>query len=96
MKRPCFNRYLDAAMFHALRELATVLDEKESAQMLVARNLRAQCYLNMSRFTDAQQEAENVLKWDKRNGTAMFVRAEALYLQCKVRDELVYSVFAVW
>ncbi len=49
-----------------------------------ARKLRAQCYLQTAQFNEAEREAARILVWDPYDDVAMLVRAEALYLQCKV------------
>ena len=76
-------RYLDAAIAHGAREAA--IFGFESGEMLTSRNLRARCYLNLSRLGEAQAEAEQVLKFNSSDGTALWLMAEALYLQCRVR-----------
>ena len=46
--------------------------------------MRAQCYLHTTLFHDAEKEAARILVWDPYDESAMLVKAEALYLQCKV------------
>ena len=77
-------------MYHGLRELGAVYEEKETPDILAARLLRGKCYLNMAKYQSAQNEAENVLKFDAGNVTAMYVLGESLYLQCKVKFKISY------
>ena len=82
-KHTLIVRYLDAAIAHGAREAA--IFGFESDEMLTSRNLRGRCYLNLSRLREAQAEAEQVLKFNTSDGTAVLIMAEALYLQCRVR-----------
>ena len=76
--------YLDAAVYHGVRELGE-WEEKETIDILAARILRGKCYLNMGRYRFSQAEAEKVLESDPYDSTAMYILGESLYLQCKVR-----------
>ena len=79
-----FFSYLDAAIYHGCRELGE-WEEIETPDILAARILRGKCYLNMGRYRFSQAEAEEVLKSDPYNSTAMFILGESLYLQRKVK-----------
>jgi hypothetical protein len=40
--------------------------------------------LQTTQFNEAEREAAKILVWDPFDETAMLVKGEALYLQCKV------------
>ena len=92
---PKYFSYLDAAIFHGVRELGE-WEEKETTDILAARILRGKCYLNMGRYRFSQAEAEKVLESDPYDSTAMFILGESLYLQCKVNFCCIYMVKSLY
>ena len=58
--------------------------ESETPEILLARQLKAQCLLAESDFEAALVEAEKILSVKKDHSVALFVKAEALYANCKV------------
>lgn len=46
--------------------------------------VRAQCLLADSKYKEAQEEAEDILKNDKNNAVALFISAESMYFRCNV------------
>ena len=80
-----FCSYLDVAIKCGLEE--SFRDQRESDEILLARELKATCLFNMAYFREAEREAANVLYWTPLNGKALYIYGESLYLQCKVRNQ---------
>ena len=93
--------YLDLAIRFGVLDLPPN-DARETPEILVARQLRAECLLFEDRYAEAQTEAERVIEKTRLRAdempapiTSLYVQAEALYFQCQVmRQKLVSSHFS--
>lgn len=81
---------MDFAIAHGRRELSSFSDT-ETSDILMARQLKAQCLLSESRFRQAQLEADRILEQQPDNFTAKFIQAEGHYHQCHVGDLVLSS-----
>ena len=85
----CPRRYVDLGIKYALRDLPPYVVD-ESAEILLARQLRSKCLLLENKYPEAEFEAEICIQAIRRGmpthmaATALYVQAEALYLQCQV------------
>ena len=86
------HRYVDLGIKYALRDLPPYVVD-ESSEILLARQLRSKCLLLENKYAEAEFEAEICIRAIRRGmpthmaATALYVQAEALYLQCQVCDQ---------
>lgn len=78
--------YLSVAISHGLQDF--YITQTENEDVLLARQLRASCQLKAANYYEAEAEAARILFWDSTNGQALYIQAEALYLQCKFERAL--------
>ena len=79
---------MDLAIKYALRDLPPYMVD-ETSEILLARQLRSKCLLLENMYPEAELEAENCIRTMRRVmpshiASALYVQAEALYLQCQV------------
>ena len=85
---PAVCRYVDLGIKYALRDLPPYMVD-ETFEILLARQLRSRCLLLENLYPEAELEAEICIRTMRRVmpshiASALYVQAEALYLQCQV------------
>nr|XP_040565332.1 uncharacterized protein LOC121115207 [Lepeophtheirus salmonis] len=83
--------YLNAAIKFGTEELQrSQIKALENEDIIQARILRAKCYIKTGKTKESLKEAERILKAQKKNPEAVFIKAESYYFQSKFEKALLY------